>query len=201
MAAGESVNRSAQAPKASLSVEEFAERYESAYSTLWCIAAGVTNSRALADDVCQDAAVIGLQKIDSFSAGTSFTAWMGQVVRHVARNHARKAARRSGPTLDESTDMPAAHKSAGYEVDEETVDPSGRLSPEQEAFNDEVTRALAHLEESARACLLLRIVLGKTYAEIAETLDIPEGTAMSHVHRARRKLRSMLSEGDPSSHD
>jgi len=63
---------------------------------------------------------------------------------------------------------------------------------------DRVLEALVSLEETARACLLLRTVLDKSYREISLALDIPEGTAMSHVHRARKAMRRMLEE---SPHD
>ena len=52
--------------------------------------------------------------------------------------------------------------------------------------------ALGRLEETARACLLLRVVLDLPYQEISRSLGIPQGTAMSHVHRARRAMASLL---------
>ena len=52
--------------------------------------------------------------------------------------------------------------------------------------------ALGHLSEVARACLLLRTVEGLDYGEIGRALGIPEGTAMSHVHRSRMRLRAEL---------
>ena len=55
-----------------------------------------------------------------------------------------------------------------------------------------VLQALRQLPDVARTCLLLRVVREMTYAEIAAALDIPAGTAMSHVHRTRKKLRRLL---------
>ena len=52
--------------------------------------------------------------------------------------------------------------------------------------------ALEELSEEARCCLLLRIVEDLAYSEIAQLLAIPEGTAMSHVHRAKATLRRRL---------
>jgi RNA polymerase sigma-70 factor (ECF subfamily) len=48
------------------------------------------------------------------------------------------------------------------------------------------------LEELPRTCLVLRIVHGMAYSEISHALNIPEGTAMSHVHRSRLALRERL---------
>jgi RNA polymerase sigma-70 factor (ECF subfamily) len=61
---------------------------------------GVLGDRHLAEDAVQEAAVIGLRKIKSFEPGTNFSAWMGQIVRHVALNHRRKYNRRRALSLD-----------------------------------------------------------------------------------------------------
>ena len=52
------------------------------------------------------------------------------------------------------------------------------------------------MEETARACLLLRTLQDMPYREIALALDIAEGTAMSHVHRARMAMRERLAAGE-----
>ena len=65
--------------------------------------------------------------------------------------------------------------------------------PEDKQVHD----ALAELGEMPRASFLLRTLMGLSYKEISELLDIPEGTAMSHVHRSRATLRTLL-EADVS---
>jgi RNA polymerase sigma factor (sigma-70 family) len=52
--------------------------------------------------------------------------------------------------------------------------------------------ALDELPEDHRAVLVLRILEQRSYEEIAQTLEIPEGTVMSRIHRARRHLRKAL---------
>ena len=58
-------------------------------------------------------------------------------------------------------------------------------------------RALNSVSDIARACLLLRTIEQMEYAEISRLLAIPEGTAMSHVHRARQHLRERLADKYP----
>ena len=172
---------------------EFVRQYEAAARTLWCIAAAVTGRRDEADDIVQDAALIAFSKREQFEVGTSFTAWMGRIVRHVALNHARKRRRRAAhasivarlPMPDPSTHSSSAHPHTSL----------GALRSDQEAFDDRVTDILMRLDETARACLLLRTVEELPYREIARALDIPEGTAMSHVHRSRGTLRKELLAG------
>ena len=72
------------------------------------------------------------------------------------------------------------------------IDRTGNLIDMQPHFDDDLTAALTALSPMARACTLLRIVEGLDYRDIAALLDIPQGTAMSHVHRSRRHLREKL---------
>src|SRR5690606_21981893 len=91
----------------------------------------------------------------------------------------------------ESVDVATPVGSARPEADR-TVATSGALSIEQGAFDDHVLKALGQLDEVARACLLLRTVHDLPYKQIALILEVPEGTAMSHVHRARQAMRRHL---------
>ena len=129
----------------------------------------------------------GLKRLDSFRPGTSFEAWMAQIVRFTAFNCARRHYRRrevgvQGPLPGQLADR----GSAGM------VDEKGRLDPDQECFDDSVIRALGQLSELPRASFLLRTLMGLSYREISGLLGIPEGTAMSHVHRSRAALRELL---------
>lgn len=174
-----------------LGPHEFADRYAASSRALWCIAAGVVNDRSLADDVLQEAAMIALRKLDQFEPGTNFLAWMGRIVRYTALNTGRRRARvRAAEGEGTALDLVAARR--GAEAAPSPLDARGRLRAAGASFDDEVLAALGHLEDVPRSCLLLRTVLELPYADIARALDIPEGTAMSHVHRARRSMRARL---------
>ncbi|MFG0328362.1 MAG: RNA polymerase sigma factor [Phycisphaerales bacterium] len=177
-----------------LTPDEFADALRGSFRTLWLIAVGVTGDRTLAEDVVQEAAIVGLEKIDRFQPGSSFVAWMGQTVRFVALNMARKerkqfeAVRESGRRPERRSDSLAEWSTPrGIRLTQE-VD----LPEDQRSFDDRLMGALDEMSETARACLLLRTIEDLPYSEIARILDIPEGTAMSHVHRARRSLRDRL---------
>lgn len=155
------------------------------------MAVAVLGGRDHAEDVVQEAGVIALGKLDGFQVGTSFAAWMSQIVRFVALNHRRKLRRsRPAPIHTEDGVMPI---SAREEAGPAPISSTGRLVPDQSSFDDRVLRALSDLEEMARACLLLRVVAELAYRDISRCLGIPEGTAMSHVHRSRAALRAALS--------
>jgi RNA polymerase sigma-70 factor (ECF subfamily) len=171
---------------------EFAREFENASRALWCIAAAITGDRSRAEDVVQEAALAALQKLDEFEAGTSYLAWMGRFVRYTALNEARKQRTRAAAPLD-GIDVAEQWGSTGPESDR-TVSVLGMLSREQGSFDDKVLGALKQLDEVARACLLLRTVHDMPYKQIAQVLEVPEGTAMSHVHRARQAMRQRLME-------
>ncbi|MHC4430033.1 MAG: RNA polymerase sigma factor, partial [Planctomycetota bacterium] len=139
---------------------------------LWCIAAAVLGDRAHAEDVLQEAAVIALGKLDDFDPATSFAAWMGQIVRFVALNYARRRARQRTLNVDA-----VANEATRKPPEPAQLTSWGELESADASFDDRVLEALRGLDETARACLLLRVVLEMSYREIARALDVPEGTA------------------------
>lgn len=171
----------------SLSPARFAELFEAHSRTLWCIAVSVLRDRELARDIVQESAIIALRKIADFNPGTSFAAWMGQVVRYTAMNELRKRARRRENAPPDAADESPSRAAASGAAD-------GAMG-----FDEHVTAALNELDETARACLLMKVVLGLEYKDISDALGIPEGTAMSHVFRARKAMRTRLAatHGDP----
>lgn len=161
-----------------ISRAEFADRFRQSSRALWCIAASVCGGRTGAEDAVQEAAVIALGKLGEFTPGTSFVAWMGQIVRFVAMNSARKTGRRD--SILRSGAVPGGPDSA-------PAAPQLELSPP-------LREAMADLEETARTCLLLRVVGGMSYQQISAAMGIPEGTAMSHVFRARKALAARVDQ-------
>ena len=180
--------------EASLSHHAFGERFESAYRLLWVVAAGIVGNGHAAEDVVHEAALQALGRLDQYQPGTNFNAWMAQIVRYVALNYARKENRRRGAVVsgDQIETLPAPLNRGGAAPP--SIDACGNMTGIQTHFDDEVLKALATLSETARACLLLRTVEGLEYREIAGILNIPQGTAMSHVHRSRHQLRNHLTD-------
>lgn len=164
-----------------LSREEFAELFRGSYRALWCIAAGVLMDRAQADDTVQEAAIVALRRLDDFDPRTNFITWCGQIVRYVALNERRRRRR------ERSTRERAGQERRGAGWVEPAV--PAELRESVHAFSKE-------LDEVPRTCLLLRTIAGMTYTQISTALGIPEGTAMSHVHRSRQHLRARLLEAE-----
>lgn len=171
--------------------EGFGVRFSGSRRKLWWVAVSILGRREQADDVLQEAALIALGKLDEFDPATSFDAWMAQIVRYVALNAARKVQRRSSHHEHYAADTHESPVEHGSPIDAE-----GTLAPDRGTFDDRVLAALRALPEQARVCLLLRVLEGLSYRDIAGMLSIPEGTAMSHVHRARISMRRDLEKGE-----
>ena len=171
---------------------DFAGEIETSYRKLRAIAAACADHPQHAEDILQEAAMTALGKQDQFRPGTNFTAWMARFVRNIAANQTRARRRRRTRTLEPEVletvsrdpESPAPLK----------LQRDGQLPADQGVFDDRLVEALRTLGPDARACLLLRTVEGLSYREIAQTLKIPEGTAMSHVHRSRQALRRHLAD-------
>jgi len=107
----------------------------------------------------------------------------------------RRSTRTAGPAelaeLEEEAgaDAPRSAPSVG---ESHAVDARGALVLDQAAFDDALLAALGELGPTQRAALLLRTVHELSYRELSTVLEIPEGTAMSHVHRGLRTLREAL---------
>jgi len=116
---------------------------------------------------------------------------MSQFVRYVASNQVRSLRRRRMRSIEQEQ-LESAEVATKPEPPMPKLNEHGELPQDQTAFDDEVMQALQSLGEVARACILLRTIEGLSYAEISQILAIPEGTAMSHVHRSRKALRHAL---------
>ena len=173
----------------SLTDAAFAELFCSSYPMLWGIALGMTGNRADAEDVVQEAALIGFGKRSTYQPGTYFHAWMAAIVRNTANNQRRKITR--------NRHQPLQHNELQANAPDQTGSLSaasqGVVQADQQAFDDRLLEALQSLTPVARACLLLRTVHELDYDAIVELMDIPKNTALSHVHRARKTLREKLS--------
>ncbi len=159
-----------------------------------CIAAAITGDRSGAEDIVQQAAAIAIAKDQRFTGQEQFDAWMAGIVRHCALNARRKKIRRKTHSVD-PTDLSGV---ANYENPENEKPAFSRQTGEicslQRAFDDELKSALQSLSPEARTCLLLRTVENLSYKDISNLMSIPEGTAMNHVHRSKKRLRTILGE-------
>lgn len=145
-------------------------------------ACALTGSLDDADDVVQAACERALSRLHQFTPGTRLDNWMFQIVRSIWIDRVRRV-RRMGEVND-----PDWETHIGFDA---------RIHEQAEARMDLsiVRRAVALLPEEQRIVLALVTVEGKSYKEAAELLDVPIGTIMSRLARARKKLAEALAGG------
>jgi RNA polymerase sigma-70 factor (ECF subfamily) len=157
---------------------------------LWRFARRMSWDASSAEDALQDAILVAWRKFDQFTPGTSFRAWTFRILSNTilnANNQLRRNLQRQ--VLSENLDLVSAlEKEDAY--DKVLDDPEGLLAQ----VGDEVRGAVKALPPAERMVFLLRSVEGFAYKEIAATLEIPMGTVMSHLFRARARLREFLAE-------
>jgi len=155
------------------------EFYRYTVRTLW--------DPGMADDVFSSAVLAAWENQHKFTPGTNFRAWMYRIITNKCYVANRHTGRTPAPIDDisESAFLSLQDDRGYYDVLE-------RPHEVLEACGDEVHRALVNLSPAQRKCLLLRGVEKFSYKEIAEIMDIPVGTVMTHLSRGRAKMRKEL---------
>lgn len=137
-------------------------------------ALALTRNKAAAEDLVQDAVCNALAAQNSFTPGTNFPAWMHRILRNRFISNLRKH--------HETTDI-------------EDV-PTGAFATDAIHENrlalKELAGAIERLPLDQREALMMVVIQGMSYEELAEATSCAVGTAKSRVFRARRQLQAWL---------
>lgn len=161
--------------------EELVTLYE---KRVFAVALRSSGSPEDAADITQETFLRAWRAMDSFRGDSGFSTWLFRIAMNLCVDHARRknAAPLTQPLVGED------------DVERPIPDPAP--TPEQKLENSELGRelaeALGEVSEEHRRIVLLRDVSGLSYTEIAETLEISEGTVKSRLSRARLALRETL---------
>lgn len=150
---------------------------------LYAVAMRLTRNPHDAEDVVQDTLLRAYRAIDRFD-GRHPRAWLLTILRNANINRTRK--RTPDLLRDEERTLGALPARGADGRDGAAEVALGRIP------DDAVVEVLRRLSDDHRAVVVLVDIDGLTYRECAEILDIPVGTVMSRLHRARSKLRMRL---------
>jgi RNA polymerase sigma-70 factor (ECF subfamily) len=154
------------------------------------VARHLVGSREAADDLVQETYVRAFRSWQQYTPGTNLRAWLLRILTNLNIDRGRRQQRTpQTASLDEKGDYYLYDKleeREGGPLDEERV--IERLS------QDSIVDALAHVPHDFRDVLVLVDIGEFSYADTAQILDIPIGTVMSRLHRARRILKGELAE-------
>jgi RNA polymerase sigma-70 factor (ECF subfamily) len=143
------------------------------------VAYRLTGSDADAQDLVQEVLLRVRRGLETYRPG-SLEGWLSRITTNAFLDEVRRRRRRPTVALPDDPDrvLPGAE-------DADAALASLRLP-------DDVQDAVRALPEDFRAAVVLCDVVGLSYEEIADRLDIPVGTVRSRIHRGRAALRGVL---------
>ncbi len=151
------------------------QRLEAMRPRLYRLAYSWTMNPALADDLTQDTLVKGLRKVGQLKNPDALEGWLFGILRNCWRDYYR-----SHRDMDE------------LDNNQLTDEFTPEHHHEQQNIVTKVRSAVAQLAEGQREVLTLVDLEGFSYAEVSQSLDIPMGTVMSRLCRARKALAEKL---------
>ncbi len=142
----------------------------------------LTGTATDGEDLMQATVERALGRIDQFEAGTRMDSWLFRIARNLRIDGARSQTRRGSPvSLD---DLPEREGIDGLAL----VENRSELAAAQ--------RALAALPDDQRETFVLVVIEGLSYRDAAEVLEVPPGTVMSRLARARDKIDAIIGRGN-----
>ncbi len=157
---------------------EFRSQLQDCLPDLWRYAYALTRDRNMADDLVQDCAERALRKRDLWKQTGALKPWLMKMLLNLYRNQLRTQSRR--PQLVAMDDM---HH-----------DPAAPDALDQKLALSQTARAIKKLPDDQREALLLIVLGGVSYKQAAVALNVPLGTLMSRLGRARAKLRDLMAD-------
>lgn len=163
----------------------FDELYKLTSQRAYFVALEFTKNNQDAEDILQDSYIKALSKINELDKPESFSSWLNQIVANKSKDFLKK----KKPMLFEAEDN---------EVFEVIPDEDTSFSPEENLDQTElqktVMEVLDELSEEKRACVLMMYFEELSVGEIAETLEIPEGTVKTRLFSARKDLKEKFAK-------
>jgi len=161
--------------------ETLVKKYQ---NSIYYLCRRMTGSHQSADDVSQETFIKAYFALNSFKDGMNFFTWIRKIAVNNSLNFI-KVSKREEPLGDRAEKI-AGNSSMGQELPHEMLQ---RNQTEQK-----FKKALKALPPEQKIVFILRVYENLSYKEIAQLLEISEGTVMSRLSRAREKLKSMMAE-------
>ena len=159
----------------------FEELYRAHAGRLYSLVMRMTGSAEDAEDLLQEVFLTAHRKLGDFRGDSALGTWLYRMaVNHCLdflRSRQARIAKATASLDDDGAEEPAA---------------AAPLVPAAVSRID-LERAIARLPDGCRAAFVLHDVEGLEHREVARLLGVSEGTSKSQVHKARAKLRALLS--------
>jgi RNA polymerase sigma factor (sigma-70 family) len=146
---------------------------------LYTVAYRLTGNSDDAQDLVQEVLLKVRRGLETYRPG-SMEGWLSRITTNTFLDETRRRRRRPLDLLPEEPDRVLP------------PEPGADVALASEVLPDDVQDALRQLPEEYRAAVVLCDVVGLSYQEIGDSLDVPVGTVRSRIHRGRAMLRKVL---------
>ena len=167
--------------------EDISEQLVGLLPRLRRFATGLTGNLSEADDLVQQSCEKALKKQHQWQAGTRLDSWMYRIIQTTWIDQQRR--QRSDTVSLEAEEVP------------ETSDRRSGNVAENHDMLDRVSQVLDLLPEDQRVVMVMIAVEGRSYQEVSDMLEVPKGTVMSRLYRARSRVQAELGSSDGLEHD
>lgn len=171
--------------------EDFEAGVLAQLDSLYRTALRMTNNQQEAEDLVQETMLKAFRFAHTYRPGTNLRAWLFRILNTSAINRYRRLATHPTPAS-----LPEGEEFYLYNQIRDINGQELTQGVEEEVLNqyldEDVYKALQDLPPNFRMPVLLADIEGLSYKEIAEALQIPIGTVMSRISRARRQLQKSL---------
>ncbi|RAQ98257.1 sigma-70 family RNA polymerase sigma factor [Thermogemmatispora tikiterensis] len=171
--------------------EDFTAGVLAQLDSLYRTALRMTNNPQEAEDLVQETMLKAFRFAHTYHPGTNLRAWLFRILNTTAINHYRRQS-----THPATTSLPEGEEFYLYNRIKDLAGNEVTAGAEEEVLqrylDEDVYNALMELPPNFRMPVILADIEGLSYKEIAEALQIPIGTVMSRISRARRQLQKSL---------
>jgi RNA polymerase sigma-70 factor (ECF subfamily) len=159
----------------------FEEVYRTHSGRLYSVAFRMLGNATDAEDLLQEIFLAAHRKLDSFRGDSALGTWLYRLAVNLCLDYIRSRTGRAIQVTDPLDDEPGL------------ADAGSRGLAERTVAKMDLERALAQLPEGCRMAFVLHDIEGLEHQEVAAAMGIAEGTSKSQVHKARLRLRALLS--------
>jgi RNA polymerase sigma-70 factor (ECF subfamily) len=167
---------------------EIVRRYE---RPVFSLVFRMVRDRESAEELAQDTFLKALNHIDRYRPEFKLSSWLFKIANNVAIDYLRKR-RLATVSVSGAPNAATASEIEATSFELASGEPTALDAMASRELGSTIEQAIAGLRPEYRSCILMRHVEGRSYEEIATTLDLPLGTVKTYIHRARHELRRAL---------
>jgi RNA polymerase sigma-70 factor, ECF subfamily len=166
--------------------DAFRQLVERSNLNVYRLAYDMTGNRHDAEDLVQEVYIRAYRSLGNFRREAKWSTWLYRITINICLDHRNSKARKPleySDSIEDDTQSERAHARVRTTPDRET---------ESSMIRENIERALSTLAPQERSVFVLRHYHDLPLKEIADTLQVAEGTVKSHLFRALQKLREEL---------